>query len=121
MAEFEQWREIKRTPLKDVAPLDTPYNILIETSSLCNARCIYCAHSQKEDPVYNGNMSVEIFEKILHDVKEFSHKIKLFEMFGYGEPLCNPMLPDMISKAKKAGVVEKLHLQQTDYCLITII
>lgn len=108
MAEFEQWRETKRTPLRDVAPLDTPYNILIETSSLCNARCIYCAHSQKEDPVYKGNMSSEIYEKILQDVREFPHRIKLFEMFAYGEPLCNPMLADMISRAKKAGVVDKI-------------
>lgn len=108
MAKFEQWRENKRTPLGEVAPLDTPYNILIETSSLCNAKCIYCAHSQKDDPVFKGNMSMDIFYKILQDVKEFPHKIKLFEMFGYGEPLCNPRLAEMISIARKADVVDKI-------------
>lgn len=38
MAEYRQWREENRTYLKDVVPLDTPYNIKVEVSSLCNAR-----------------------------------------------------------------------------------
>lgn len=54
MAEYRQWREEKRTPLRDVVPLDTPYNIMIETSSLCNAKCNYCAHSKHLPNIYEG-------------------------------------------------------------------
>lgn len=108
MAEYRQWREEKRTPLKDVVPLDTPYNILIETSSLCNINCRYCAHSQHLPDIYEGNMSMELFQHIMRDVHEFPSRVKLFEMFYFGEPLCNPDLAEMISIAKKEDVVDNI-------------
>ncbi len=109
MAEFKQWRNENRTRLKDVVPLDTPYNLMVEVSSLCNARCNYCAHSRKDHGVYEGNMSMELFNKVLEDSKMFPHKFKVMEMFGFGEPLCNPDLAKMISMVKEAGVAESVN------------
>lgn len=109
MAEFRHWREENRVPLHEVIPLDTPYNIQIETSSLCNAKCVYCAHSTKDHGLYEGNMTMELFEHILHDVKAFPHRVKVFEMFSFGEPLCNPLLPEMISLARKSGLCDKIN------------
>lgn len=109
MAEYRQWREENRTPLKDVIPLDTPYNIVMETSSLCNAKCVYCAHSKDLPGFFEGNMTMELFRHIMRDVHDFPHKVKLFEMFGFGEPLCNPNLAEMISIARKEKVVEKIN------------
>ena len=109
MAEYRQWREENRTTLKDVVPLDTPYNIVIETSSFCNARCIYCAHSKELPGFFEGNMSMELFRRIMRDVHDFPHKVKLFEMFGFGEPLCNPNLAEMISIAREEEIVEKIN------------
>ena len=51
---------------------------------------------------------MELFRHIMKDVHEFPHRVKLFEMFGFGEPLCNPNLAEMISEARKEGVVEKI-------------
>ena len=59
MSEFRQWRNENRTFLKDVVPLDAPYNMMVEVSSLCNARCIYCAHAKKTNYFY-GNMSDKV-------------------------------------------------------------
>lgn len=84
MAEFKQWRNEDRTYLKDVIPLDTPYNLKVEVSSLCNARCIYCAHSKMDHGVYEGNMSQELMDRILTDSKEFPHRYKVMEMFFWG-------------------------------------
>lgn len=109
MAEYRQWREEKRVPLHEVLPLDTPYNIQIETSSLCNAKCVYCAHSSNAHGLYEGNMTMDLFEHILKDVGEFPHKVKVFEMFSFGEPLCNPLLPEMIAKARQSGLCEKIN------------
>lgn len=108
MAEYRQWRETNRTMLKDAVPLDTPYNLQIETSSLCNINCVYCAHSQKKHGVWEGNMSFDILTRILEDAKYFPRKFKLFDMFGFGEPLCNPSLAKMISMVKEANVTEKI-------------
>lgn len=102
----DTWRDKNRTILKDVVPLDTPYAMFLEISTICNAKCVYCAHSSWSGK--QENMTLELFEKILEDLKQFPQKIKKFDMFGFGEPLCNPDLPTMIKKAKDSGVVEKI-------------
>ena len=109
MAELKYWREQNRTRLKDVVPLDTPYNIGIEVSSLCNARCVYCAHSTKTHGLYEGNMSMELFEKIISQIKEFPRKIKLIETYSFGEPLCDPHLPEMVGRIHEEDVAEKIN------------
>ena len=109
MAEIKYWREEKRTMLKDVVPLDTPYNISIEASSLCNFRCVYCAHSDPNHGVYEGNMSWELFERVIRDIKEFPQKIKLIETFCFGEPLCNPRLADMIATIRHENIADKIN------------
>lgn len=109
MAEYRQWRETDRTMLKDVIPLDTPYNLSFEVSSFCNAHCVYCAHSG-EHGQFEGNMSEEIFHKVLSDARGFKHKIKKCGMFGFGESLCNPKLPEMIKKANDSGLVDAVDL-----------
>lgn len=109
MAVYKQWREENRTYLKDVVPLETPYNVKVEVSSLCNARCVYCAHSKPDHGgVWQGNMTMELFEKVLHDLKEFPEKPKQMETFMFGEPLCNPLLPQMIDRAKEEEVVNRI-------------
>lgn len=108
MAEIKYWRNEDRVMLKDVVPLDTPFNIGIEVSSLCNARCVYCAHSTKDHGLYEGNMTWELFLRIIRDIKEFPRKIKLIETFSFGEPLCNPLLAKMIDYIVKSDVAEKV-------------
>ncbi len=109
MAEYRQWREENRTYLKDVVPLETPYNVKVEVSSLCNAKCVYCAHSKPDHGgVWQGNMTMELFEKVIHDLKDFPEKPKQMETFMFGEPLCNPLLPQMIMRAKEESVVDRI-------------
>jgi len=110
MAEFRQWRNEDRTYLKDVVPLDTPFNLKVEVSSLCNARCIYCAHAKKDHGVYEGNMTWDLFERIIEDSKQFPHKYKVMEMFSFGESMCNPNLAKMIKRAKSENVADKINL-----------
>lgn len=110
MAEYRQWRNENRSYLKDVIPLDTPYNLKVEVSSLCNARCIYCAHANKNHGVYEGNMSWDLFERIIDNSKQFPNKYKVMEMFSFGESMCNPALAKMIKRAKKERIAEKINL-----------
>lgn len=105
MAEFRQWRETDRVYLKDVVPLDTPYNVAIEVSSFCNLRCIYCAHSIDHGQ-YEGNMTDELIDKILCDLAGFPKKIKKINLFGFGESLCHPQFPEIVGKVNKAGVAD---------------
>lgn len=117
MAEYRQWRETNRAMLHDVVPLDTPYNVEAEISSFCNARCIYCAHSVKHGQ-YEGNITDELFDKILHDMAEFPQKVKKLNLFGFGESLCHPKFPEMAAKAKQADVADAVEFT-TNGLLIT--
>ncbi len=105
MAEFRQWRETDRVCLKDVVPLDTPYNAAIEISSFCNLKCVYCAHSMNHGQ-FEGNMTDELIDKILHDLAEFPNKIKKVNLFGFGESLCHPEFPEIVGRVNKAAVAE---------------
>lgn len=51
-------------------------------------------------------MSLELYEKILGQVKHFARRI-VFHLFG--EPLLHPHLPQMISMAKKYNIKTSLH------------
>lgn len=107
MAEYRQWRNENRTFLKDVVPLDAPYNMMLEVSSLCNAQCNYCAHSHKKKYFY-GNMELQVFQRILEDLYDFPHPMKKCEMFGFGESLCNPNFAEMIRKVRETKMFEAI-------------
>lgn len=117
VAEYRHWREMNRTMLKDVVPLDTPYNIEAEISSFCNARCVYCAHSGNHGQ-YEGNMTGELFQRILDDMKGFTQRVKKFNLFGFGESLCHPDFPEMAKQAKRADVADAIEFT-TNGLLIT--
>ena len=106
MAKYTYWRNENRTMLKDVIPLASPYNIIFETSTFCNLNCAYCGHSKHIWP--EENMTMDLFQRAVDQAKEFPDRIKKFELYFFGEPLCNPLLPQMIAYARKADVAETI-------------
>ena len=116
MAEFRSWRNANRTPLKDVVPLDAPYNLYIETSAVCNARCVYCTQSASPQ---TGIMSMDLFHTIMEQAHDFPSKIKIFDMFYSGEPLCNPNFAKMVEQAKRENLAEQIGVT-TNGLLLTL-
>ena len=109
MSKVDVWIEKNRVFLKDILPLDTPFNLGIETSSLCNFKCNYCVHSTNAK-FFKGNMSWEIFQKTIESVKKFPNKIKKIDLSNIGEPLCNPQFPLYIKYIKEANIAEKVEV-----------
>ena len=74
----------------------------IETSSLCDRKCQYCPARLQGEHRQTGLMTMETFEATLLWVRHFSVKgtQRELNLFGVGEPTLNPMLPEMISKAR---------------------
>ena len=105
MAEIRTWRNTDRTWLKDVVPLDTPYNLQVDISSVCNARCVYCQQSINPQ---KGIMSLDFFKKVMDMAKDFPQKIKTLDLYDSGEPLCNPYISQMVSYAKKTGIFNQI-------------
>lgn len=76
----------------------------IETSSLCNRNCAYCP--QDNLGYEKGNMSMETFDRVLEWVKLLNPsgqptKETFLHLQGFGEPLLNPDIAEMVDKINK--------------------
>lgn len=88
-----------RQPLQELLPLDRPLRILIDPSDICNFKCNFCFQSKEN---FRGSvMSVETFEKIAEQLKEFENPINVVHLYGLGEPLVNKHLPYFIQRLKE--------------------
>lgn len=102
----------ERHRLEEVLPLEFPYSLAIDPCNLCNFECKFCAmQSSKEKNSYKKQfMELEVFEKIIDDLSEFSEKLKVLRISGQGEPLLNPAITKMISYAKKKQIADYIEI-----------
>lgn len=97
-----------RHNLGEVLPIEAPYSIAIDSCNLCNFKCKFCAmQTSNEKQSYKKQfMHLDLFKKIIDDIKQFSEKLKVLRLSGQGEPLLNPEYIDMIKYASDSGVAE---------------
>lgn len=86
--------------LKPPRPWGLPTHLQIEPSSLCNLRCPACrvvtGLGRK-----GGLMELELFKRI---VDQACGSVFLISLWGWGEPLVNPDICDMVAYAKSKGI-----------------
>lgn len=75
-----------------------PEVISIESSSHCNADCIMCPREQLSRS--KGNMTMELYQKIIDECADYSGHIRLIQPFMFGEPFINKRLVEMIRYTK---------------------
>jgi len=99
-----------RVALESVLPLETPFSVEIDICSACNLRCNFCFHGDadqlKKSRVQFGLMDMDLFTKIIDDLKNFPSLVKKVKLFEFGEPLLNPHLPEMISYVRENNAAE---------------
>lgn len=105
-AQFNQSRQ----DLAALSPLQSPLVVYVETSSFCNLECRFCPHHISPESFNKENMSLDLFEKLIEDMKEFAPKPKLIRFCGLGDPLFNKEFLQMVRLARQSNVVEKLEL-----------
>ncbi|WP_371378270.1 radical SAM/SPASM domain-containing protein [Sporomusa aerivorans] len=115
--------DMDRELLYEKVPLDTPFNVNIEPTSLCNINCKYCVHSLSTTALQRtgftlGSMNWNVFQEAVKQMDKFPRKIKKIAFAGLGEPLLHKQLPNMIKEIKKADVAEKT-LVDTNALLMT--
>lgn len=92
------------TVLGKVIPLETPFVLLVDPSSLCNLRCKFCPTGNpgliRQTGRFQGNFDFNLFKKIIDDLREFEKPIKVLRLYKEGEPLINPHFCDMIKYAR---------------------
>ena len=94
-----------RTNLAEAIPLDTPLHVFIDPSAACNFKCKFCFNADKSR-THHEIMPFPLFVKIIEDLKKFPHKLKAIRLYGFGDPLMNKRLPDMVEYTKRACVTD---------------
>ena len=78
-----------------------PPQIIIETTSRCNFRCLHCAHKTMKRK--KADMSSKLFKKIIDEIAEKSPGTEIWPAF-YGEPLLlGKKLFNFLRYAQKKG------------------
>jgi len=112
MLKYTQLKEDKRKNLRDLIPLEKPFTLVIEPSSLCNFRCTMCFHSTQEGKYFvsnKRNMPFNLFEKTIKQAVEWEgSKFKVLKLSLYGEPLINPDFCRMLSLARDSEIAERI-------------
>jgi radical SAM protein with 4Fe4S-binding SPASM domain len=94
-----------RTNLAEAIPLDTPIHVFIDPSAACNFKCKFCFNADKSR-THHEIMPFPLFVKIIDDLKKFPHKLKAIRLYGFGDPLMNKRLVDMVDYTKRACVTD---------------
>ena len=71
----------ERSDLGAIAPLRSPFVLIVDPASHCNLRCPFCPTGHREliaeTGRYQGPMSLNLFEKIVIDLKDFPDKLRV--------------------------------------------
>lgn len=102
-----------RTELQNVIPLETPFLLFVDPSSVCNFRCKFCPCGGANKDLWSQEKKVsimpyEIYRRVIDSAAEFPQKLKTLRLYKEGEPLLNKRLPDMVNYARKKDVAAKI-------------
>lgn len=102
----------KRAKLEDVVPLSAPFSIYLDPCGACNFECSFCPcnHSDFEAAERHKTMDWKLFKKISDDLKCFQGEIKVVNLFGFGEPLLNPHIADMVRELKSNRICREVRI-----------
>jgi radical SAM protein with 4Fe4S-binding SPASM domain len=107
--QFKSSVQTSRIELHNAIPLHAPLVVYVELSGHCNFKCKFCPHYTSPEDLIKDNMTLDLFKKMLNDMKELQ-PIKVIRYIGTGEPLLNKNFLEMAKLAKEFGVAERFEL-----------
>jgi len=75
------------------------FNIMLETTNICNARCIMCPHTKMTRKM--GIMNDEMFDLVIKRLKEEKIEPLAFIVTGFGDPLTDKKILERINILRK--------------------
>ncbi|OGI00316.1 MAG: radical SAM protein [Candidatus Melainabacteria bacterium GWF2_37_15] len=111
--------DTNRKNLADIIPLPAPFTVYIEQTRFCNFKCFYCIHSTRDQE--NGefkklnyeikHMNFDMCSKVVEQLAEFpKNSIKRIVFSGLGEPLANPILPELVKLVADKKIAERIEI-----------
>lgn len=79
-----------------------PRRIVVETIFGCNATCGMCVINQPTSRS-KGIMPLDKFKDMVDRLSKYSASVDMFDLFGLGEPVIDPHLPERIRHVKARG------------------
>lgn len=122
MGGMEMQSEIKpiagltRVRLAEKIPLATPFTAYVFPTTYCNFKCAYCGHSLGHEEMFQKyhfkpqQMSMDLFELIVSQLKQFPDKLQVVSLTGQGEPLLHPQIADMVRMIRDADVANRIEM-----------
>lgn len=109
-AEFRAPTSKNRKPLIELLPLNTPLTMYIDPSSICNFACKFCFQANKDikKQMQLKLMTMDVFESIVEQLKEFEDSIKMIHLHGFGEPLLNKNFYKMVKILKDSNIADRV-------------
>lgn len=112
MRKYSELRSKDRIGLRESVPLASPLTVHVETTNVCNFRCVQCPTGMPDYASaagYYQHMPMDLYEKLISDMSRLS-PVKSLKMYLMGEPLLNKNLGKMIKMAREAGVAERIEV-----------
>jgi radical SAM protein with 4Fe4S-binding SPASM domain len=100
----------QRLNLGQMAPLDSPLVVYMETTTRCNLACKFCPHYISPDDFIKGTMDFNLFSKAINDLKDFSPKVKLLRFCGLGDSLFNKDIDKYVEHAVNNSVADRYEM-----------
>ena len=111
-AKFRNRLVDQRVELGDMAPLGTPFVLIVDPASQCNFKCRFCPTGDleliKATGRYQGSMAFETFTKIIDDLQAFREPLRVLRLYKEGEPLMNKRFADMVAYARGSDKVLRI-------------
>jgi len=110
----------ERQKLADILPLETPFTVHIDPAGACNFSCGFCPCNTVD---FRNNdrhkiMTMKLFGKIVEDLACFPQKIKVVNLYCFGEPLLNKNVPEMVKKLRERNICNEI-IMVTNGSLLT--
>lgn len=106
-----------RRMLADVVPLSAPLSLTVLASSICNLQCKYCVHGtgapwletvQRNRPFFELATAKKLVDGLKTACDHGAPKLCRITYAGYGEPLLNPEISDIVAYTKRHQVCEEV-------------
>lgn len=101
-----------RTALSEVVPLKAPYVVFIDPCGACNLSCAFCPCNTADfmNVERHKMMDMNLFYKIVDDLTQFEESVKVINLYGFGEPLLNRNIVEMVRVLKEKKVCREIRI-----------
>ena len=101
-----------RSDLGDIAPLGTPFVLIVDPASHCNFKCRFCPTGHlaliEGTGRYQGPMAFDTFKKIVDDLQAFNEPVRVLRLYKEGEPLMNKRFAEMVQYARNSDKIDRI-------------